>query len=110
MYFFSLLGDSQYVPPDDDISNSSGNEKSSSIWPMNPDIWYANMMLSAITNNVIYALFCEGILNICAKLANPLSLDATSFSERAYGKSAIIIYISNNVTYYMLICYSCYCV
>lgn len=37
------------------------------------------------TGSLIFALFCEGIMNICAKISNPMALTDIAFSERAYG-------------------------
>lgn len=73
----NFVGDNQYTPPDDDSYTQT--------WPQYPDVWYLNFFLQAYCGNVIFALFTKGLLNICEKLCNPLSLADTSFSERVYG-------------------------
>jgi hypothetical protein len=46
-----------------------------------------NRFLQITAANIVFALFTEGLLKICDKLSNPMSLDdETSFSERVYGK------------------------
>jgi hypothetical protein len=68
-------GEGDWSPPDDNVT-----------WPENQEIWYANAFLQITASNIIFALFCEGMLKICDKLANPMSKDDTSFSEFVYGK------------------------
>ena len=41
---------------------------------------------------MIFALFSEGIMNICAKLSNPMNLSDIAFSEKVYGKYYILYY------------------
>lgn len=72
-YYFSKNGMGQYSPPGDDQT-----------WPNNPNVWYLNTFLQVTASNVIYALFIEGLLNVCDKLSNPLSQHETSFSERLF--------------------------
>eukprot|EP01031_Cornospumella_fuschlensis_P037398 gene37398-45415_t len=66
-------GNGAYSPSDD-------NEE----WPQNQDVWYANNFLQLTAQNIVFALFCEGLLKICDKLSNPMSKEDTSFSERVY--------------------------
>jgi hypothetical protein len=55
-------------------------------WPEDPDVWYGNAFLQIVASNIIFALFCEGMLKVCDKLSNPMSRDETSFSEYVFGK------------------------
>lgn len=66
-------GAGQYSPPDDNVH-----------WPENRHIWYLNNFLATVCSNVVYALFAEGMLRVCDRLANPMSTEETSFSERLY--------------------------
>lgn len=68
-------GDGEYSPADDNVA-----------WPASPRIWYLNKFLQITAANIVFALFCEGLLKVCDKLSNPMSVDETSFSERVYGK------------------------
>ena len=43
-------------------------------------------MLIDIAGFTIYALFIEGIMNVCAKLENPLSHADISFSDKVFGE------------------------
>jgi len=65
-------GNGEWSPPD------------GSAWPENQDIWYLNSVLETLASNILFALFCEGMLKICDKLSNPMSKDDTSFSEFVY--------------------------
>jgi len=65
-------GAGQYTPP------------AGETWPENQQIWYFNNFMQITVSNVIFALFTEGLLKVCDKLSNPLSLEETSFSERVY--------------------------
>lgn len=76
------LGDGEYSPADDNVA-----------WPASPKIWYLNKFLQITSANIVFALFCEGLLKVCDKLANPMSLDETSFSERVYGKFVILLLV-----------------
>lgn len=66
-------GNGAYSPADDTV-----------LWPQNEDVWYANTFLQITASNIVFALFCEGLLKICDKLSNPMSKDDTSFSERVF--------------------------
>ena len=51
-------------------------------------------------SNMVFALFCEGMLKICDKLSNPMLRDETSFSEFVLGEILIHLTIqifSNNI-------------
>jgi hypothetical protein len=43
-----------------------------------------NKFFQITAQNMVFAFFAEGLLNICDKLSNPLSNDVLSFSEFAY--------------------------
>ena len=68
-------GDGEYSPEDDTVE-----------WPSSPNVWYMHTFFQITAAHSIFALFCEGLLKICDKLANPMSVEETSFSERVYGK------------------------
>jgi hypothetical protein len=68
-------GEGDWSPNDDNVA-----------WPENPNVWYANSFLQITASNIVFALFCEGMLKICDKLSNPMSKDDTSFSEYIFGK------------------------
>jgi hypothetical protein len=74
--YFRQNGEGDYSPPDDNVS-----------WPANPNVWYMNVFFQLTASNMVFALFSEGMLKICDKLANPMSKDDTSFSELMFGKN-----------------------
>lgn len=53
-------------------------------WPEKPYVWYVNNFLQVTAGNIIYALFVEGMLNICEKLSNPLGHNEMCFSDRLF--------------------------
>lgn len=73
-------GNGAYSPPDDTVE-----------WPQDQSVWYANNFLQLTAQNIIFALFCEGLLKVCDKLGNPMSKEDTSFSERVFGKCFVFI-------------------
>ena len=82
--FFKKTGEADYLPNDDSVK-----------WPENPDIWYANVFLQVTASNIVFALFCEGMLKICDKLSNPMSKDDTSFSEVMFGKAHLLLLLQS---------------
>jgi hypothetical protein len=60
------------------------------VWPKNQDQWWSGQILVNIAGFTIFALFCEGIMNICAKISNPLDLSDIAFSEKVYGKTLCV--------------------
>lgn len=66
-------GNGDYSPNDDTVA-----------WPQHPNVWYSNAFLQITAANVVFALFVEGMLKVCDKLANPMSKDDTSFSETVF--------------------------
>ncbi len=67
-----------------------------------------NKFLQITAANIVFALFCEGLLTVCDKLQNPMSMDETSFSERVYGKLSqlplLILYAYGSV--YQILSYT----
>jgi hypothetical protein len=61
-------------------------------WPQNENVWYMNHFLMYSFSNMIFCLFCEGLLMVCDKLSNPCSEEDSSFSERCFDS-----FIYNNV-------------
>jgi hypothetical protein len=76
--YFKQDGEGYYSPPDDTVT-----------WPKSPNVWYVNVFFQITASNIVFALFCEGMLNICDKLSNPMSKDDTSFSESVFGKPCL---------------------
>eukprot|EP01032_Pedospumella_encystans_P008138 gene8138-9693_t len=70
-YYSKINGDGQYSPD-------------TGTWPEHPNTWYMGQILANLAGSLIFALFCEGIMNICAKISNPMALTDIAFSERAY--------------------------
>jgi hypothetical protein len=58
-------------------------------WPENQSIWWSGQIMEGLAGFTIFALFTEGIMNICAKLSNPLAHTDVSFSETVYGKNEV---------------------
>lgn len=56
----------------------------SSTWPLSPDWWFVNAFLQLTFQNIVFAIFTEGLLLIGAKLANPLADNAHCFPDMAY--------------------------
>eukprot|EP00981_Chlorochromonas_danica_P009125 scaffold2507_cov257-Ochromonas_danica.AAC.3 len=80
-FYTQRTGDGDYSPPSGDT------------WPVNRTTWYVNNMLEITVTNIIFALFCEGLLKVCQKLNNPMSKKDTSFSERVFGKRILILFM-----------------
>ena len=74
-------GDGEYVFSDD------AHE-----FPDNPRVWYANMFMVKVFSNVCFALFTEGLLQICDKIQNPFSED----DEHAFPIKLYDIFFNNN--------------
>ncbi len=55
-------------------------------FPENGNIWYGNSFLQIVAGNVIFALFINGLVKVCAKLQNPFTDEDMSFPEYAYGQ------------------------
>ena len=74
-------GDGEYVFSDDAHD-----------FPDNPRVWYANMFMVKVFSNVCFALFTEGLLQICDKIQNPFSKD----DEHAFPIKLYDIFFNNN--------------
>ena len=61
------------------------------VWPLSPAVWFWNEFTQLATQNIIFAIFTEGLLLICAKLTNPFDTHEYCFPEYAYDA-----YIYNN--------------
>lgn len=61
-------------------------------FPENPRAWYANRFFAKVFGNVVFALFTEGLLQICDKVQNPLiTTDEHAFPVRLYD-----VFLNNN--------------
>ena len=58
------------------------------MWPYDQNQWWVGQILANVFGFGIFALFVEGIMNICAKLSNPLSHSDVAFSDKVFGKKA----------------------
>jgi hypothetical protein len=59
-------------------------------WPQHPTQWWTGQIFVNVAGFAIFALFCEGIMNICAKISNPMNLSDIAFSEKVYGESGVV--------------------
>ena len=93
------------------------------------NIRYANIFVSRTVQNVVFALFSEGLLMICDRLHNPFSDDVLAFPEVLHSSSVLLnvlllcctllcsllyrillCYISYPLLYYVFICFIQYVV
>jgi hypothetical protein len=61
-------------------------------WPQHPTQWWTGQIFVNVAGFAIFALFCEGIMNICAKISNPMNLSDIAFSEKVYGASSCVYF------------------